>query len=135
MSKVSVTKTKLDYLANCISSKSGETCPLTLDEMADAVLEIQTGGTPRTSTDLVVNGATVTAPAGVYATDASKSVASGTAGTAGQYGVYGYSISNAGVVTIRKRYNSNYSLTVNGTFTVEVHKLTYPTGSGPVFDM
>lgn len=39
------------------------------------------GGTPRTSTDLVVSGATVTAPAGVYATDASKSVASGTAGT------------------------------------------------------
>ena len=38
-------------------------------------------GTPRTSTDLVVSGATVTAPAGVYATDASKSVASGTAGT------------------------------------------------------
>lgn len=39
------------------------------------------GGTPRTSTDLTVSGATVTAPAGVYATDASKSVASGTAGT------------------------------------------------------
>ena len=39
------------------------------------------GGTPRTSTDLIVSGATVTAPAGVYATDASKSVASGTAGT------------------------------------------------------
>lgn len=39
------------------------------------------GGTPRTSTDLTVSGATVTAPAGVYATDASKSVASGSAGT------------------------------------------------------
>jgi len=39
------------------------------------------GGTPRTSTDLTVSGATVTAPAGVYASDASKSVASGTAGT------------------------------------------------------
>ena len=39
------------------------------------------GGTPRTSTDLAVSGATVTAPAGVYATDASKSVATGTAGT------------------------------------------------------
>ena len=38
-------------------------------------------GTPRTSTDLTVSGATVTAPAGVYATDASKSVASGTEGT------------------------------------------------------
>lgn len=39
------------------------------------------GGTPRTSTDLTVSGATVTAPAGVYAQDASKSVTSGTAGT------------------------------------------------------
>ena len=39
------------------------------------------GGIPRTSTDLTVSGATVTAPAGVYAQDASKSVASGTAGT------------------------------------------------------
>lgn len=39
------------------------------------------GGTPRTSTDLTVSGATVTAPAGVYAQDASKSVATGTAGT------------------------------------------------------
>ena len=36
------------------------------------------GGTPRSSTDLIVSGATVTAPAGVYAQDATKSVASGT---------------------------------------------------------
>ena len=38
-------------------------------------------GTPRTSTDLAVSGDTVTAPAGYYASAASKSVASGTAGT------------------------------------------------------
>lgn len=38
-------------------------------------------GTPRTSTDLEVSGDTVTAPAGYYASAASKSVASGTAGT------------------------------------------------------
>jgi len=38
-------------------------------------------GTPRTSTDLTVSGDTVTAPAGYYASAASKSVASGTAGT------------------------------------------------------
>ena len=36
-------------------------------------------GTPRTSTDLTVSGATVTAPAGYYASAASKSVASGSA--------------------------------------------------------
>lgn len=82
MSKVSITRSLLDDLAMSISAKSGEPVPLTLTEMKDAVDSIQTGsGTPRTSTDLVVSGATVTAPAGVYATDASKSVASGTEGT------------------------------------------------------
>ncbi len=81
MSKVSITRSLLDDLAMSISAKSGEPVPMTLTEMKDAVDSIQTGGTPRTSTDLTVSGATVTAPAGVYATDASKSVASGTAGT------------------------------------------------------
>lgn len=57
------------------------------------------------------------------------------AGTAGQYGVYGYSISNAGVVTIRRRYNSNYSLTINSTFAVDVFKLAYPTGYPAIFDI
>lgn len=56
------------------------------------------------------------------------------AGTAGQYGVYGYSISNSGVVTIRRRYNSNYSLTINGTFAVDVFTLEYPTGYPDIFD-
>ena len=54
------------------------------DDNADGYSEITvsvSGGTPRTSADLTVSGATVTAPAGVYASDASKSVASGTAGT------------------------------------------------------
>lgn len=57
------------------------------------------------------------------------------AGTAGQYGVYGYSISNSGVVTVRRRYNSNYSLTINSTYQVDVFKLTYPTGYPAVFDI
>lgn len=57
------------------------------------------------------------------------------AGTAGQYGVYGYSISNAGVVTVRRRYNSNYSLTINSTYQVDVFKLTYPTGYPAIFDI
>ena len=46
----------------------------------------------------------------------------------GQYGVYAYSIKNDGVVSIRRRYNSSYSLTINDTFDVEVYKLTLPTG-------
>lgn len=57
------------------------------------------------------------------------------AGTAGQYGVYGYSVSTSGVVTIRRRYNSNYSLTINSTYSVDVFKLTYPTGYPAVFDL
>lgn len=57
------------------------------------------------------------------------------AGTAGQYGVYGYSISNSGVLTVRRRYNSNYSLTINSTYTVDVFKLAYPTGYPAIFDI
>ena len=42
---------------------------------------VGSGVTRRSSTDLTASGATVTAPAGYYASAASKSVASGTAGT------------------------------------------------------
>ena len=49
-------------------------------EYAEVDVAVPTG-TPRTSTDLTVSGDTVTAPAGYYASAASKSVASGTAGT------------------------------------------------------
>lgn len=40
MSKVSVTKEKLDTLAEAVGAKSGESIPLTIDEMTDAVLGI-----------------------------------------------------------------------------------------------
>lgn len=40
-----------------------------------------------------------------------------------------------GVVTIRRRYNSNYSLTINSTYSVDVFKLTYPTGYPAIFDI
>lgn len=46
----------------------------------------------------------------------------------GAYGVWGYSISSSGTLTVRKRYNSNYSLTVNGDYKVDVYKLTPPSG-------
>lgn len=48
------------------------------------------------------------------------------AGTAGQYGVYGYSISSSGSLIVRRRYNSNYSLTIDGTYTVDVYTLDLP---------
>lgn len=50
------------------------------------------------------------------------------AATAGQYGVYGYSINSSGTLTIRRRYNSSYSLTINSTYTVDVYALDPPTG-------
>lgn len=46
----------------------------------------------------------------------------------GSYGVYGYSINSSGTVTIRKRYNSTNTLTINDKFDVYVYKLTMPTG-------
>lgn len=54
--------------------------------------------------------------------------------TAGQYGVYGYSINSSGTVTIRQRYNSSYSLTIDGTYEVKVYSLEYPDGVS-VFDI
>ena len=73
MSNVIVDKTKLDYLANAISAKSGEALTLTLDEMVDAVDGIETGGgiTPTGNIDItsagvtdVTNYATATVPEG-----------------------------------------------------------------------
>ena len=46
MTKVLVTKSKLDTLASVIGGKSGETVPMTIDEMTSAVEGIQTGGGP-----------------------------------------------------------------------------------------
>ena len=52
---------------------------------------------------------------------------SGTYTTAtGSYGVYGYSINSSGTVTIRQRYNSTNTLTINDKFDVYVYKLTLP---------
>lgn len=80
----------------------------------------------------IANGSTSTLTAAAHITYADTS-----AGVwyeyGGQYGVYGYSISSAGVVTIRRRYHSTYSLTINGTYNVEVWVLDFPDGKS-VFD-
>ncbi len=44
----------------------------------------------------------------------------------GSYGVYAYSISSSGTLTIRRRYNSTNTLTINDTFDVYVYKLSLP---------
>ena len=55
-----------------------------------------------------------------------------TNGSAG-YGVYPDTIYNNGNIRIRKRYNSNNSLTVDGTYKVEVYLLD-PAGGIPIFE-
>lgn len=69
MSKVSVTKDKLDILANAISNKSGEPLTLTLDEMVEVVDGIELGIQPSGNVDIthagqtdVTNYATATVP-------------------------------------------------------------------------
>lgn len=47
------------------------------------------------------------------------------------YGVYAYSVDNNGTITVYSRYNSSYSLTVNGTYVVEVYLLDMPGGISP----
>ena len=49
------------------------------------------------------------------------------------YGVYPDTIYKNGNIRIRKRYNSNSSLTINGTYKVEVYLLDPPTGV-PIFE-
>lgn len=52
------------------------------------------------------------------------------AGSNTGYGVYPYQLTSAGVLSIYKRYSSTYSLTIDGTYVVEVYALDYaPTGN------
>ena len=47
-------------------------------------------------------------------------------GAAGAYGVYAYSLTSSGTLTIRRRYNSTNTLTINSTYTIDVYELTPP---------
>lgn len=69
MSNVIVNKEKIDFLANAIANKSGESVPLTFPEMISAVDEIEVGITPvgninitSAGTTNVTNYATATVP-------------------------------------------------------------------------
>lgn len=42
------------------------------------------------------------------------------------YGIYVSEISAAGVATVKAKYSSSYSYTIDGTYKVEVYKLTPP---------
>ncbi len=75
---------------------------------------VGSGITQRSSTDLTVSGATVTAPSGYYSASASKSVASGTAGTP----------------TATKGTVSNHSVSVTPSVTNTTGYITGGTKSG-----
>ena len=78
------TDTELTSIANAIRTKGGTNSQLEFPSgFVSAIGAITAIGdvTQRTSSDLTASGATVTAPAGYYASAASKSVSSGTAGT------------------------------------------------------
>jgi len=49
------------------------------------------------------------------------------------YGVYASMVYRDGRIDIRKRYNSSYSLTIDGTYKVEVYLLDPPTNA-PIFE-
>lgn len=48
-----------------------------------------------------------------------------------KYGVYAVGISSNGYITIASRYNGSYTLTIDGTFLIEVYALEYPDGKSP----
>lgn len=70
------------------------------------------------------NGATSTLSVGI--TEYYRYSGGALTGTSGQYGVYGYSITSAGKLTIRRRYSSNGTLTINSTYTIDVYLITPP---------
>ena len=81
--------------------------------LAELVVNVPTG-TARSSSDLTVSGATVTVPAGLYSSQATKSVASGSAGTP----------------TATKGTVSNHSITVTPSVTNTTGYITGGTKSG-----
>lgn len=81
--------------------------------LAELVVNVPTG-TARSSSDLTASGATVTVPAGLYSTQATKSVASGSAGTP----------------TASKGTVSNHSITVTPSVTNTTGYITGGTKTG-----
>lgn len=114
MSSYLVNDTSLTAVANAIRTKGGTSASLVFPNGFVTAIQAIPTGTSRTGDDLTVSGATVTAPAGVYASAASKSVASGTAGTP----------------TASKGTVSNYSITITPSVTNTTGYITGGTKNG-----
>lgn len=88
------------------------------DAGGNAITGTLSPGTPRTSADLTVSGATVTAPAGVYSTAASKSVATGTTTAPTSISGTGASVSTStNTITLSKTISVTPRVTTSGYVT------------------
>ena len=65
-----------------------------------------------------------------HSVDSSGNYAFYVSQTTNGYGVYGYSVSTAGAVVIQSRYHASNSLTINGTYNVQVYLLDYAPNQG-----
>lgn len=57
-----------------------------------------------------------------------KYTSSGYTSASSQYGVYGYTINSSGTLTVRRRYGSSSSTTIDGTYVTNVYALDLPDG-------
>lgn len=110
----------LTNIANAIRSKLGTNITYAPTNMAAAINSIPTldDVTARSSSDLTVSGATVTAPAGYYASAASKSVASGSATTPSTTITANptISVSSGGLITASVSASQNITPTVSAGY-------------------
>ena len=106
-----VTVSASELVSGSETKTSNDTYDVT--NLAELVVNVPTG-TARSSSDLTVSGATVTVPAGLYSTQATKSVASGSAGTP----------------TATKGTVSNHSITVTPSVTNTTGYITGGTKTG-----
>lgn len=106
-----VTVSASELVSGSETKTSNDTYDVT--NLAELVVNVPTG-TARSSSDLTVSGATVTVPAGLYSSQATKSVASGSAGTP----------------TASKGTVSNHSITVTPSVTNTTGYITGGTKTG-----
>jgi len=80
-----------------------------------------------------VGGGTTQNPAKqVYRVSSSGVVSAYTPATTTCYGVYVSGVTDTGEVYVMGRYNSSYSLTINGTYSIDVYMLEWPDNVSPM---
>ena len=126
MSKVSVTKEKLDTLAEAVGAKSGQSIPLTIDQMTNAVLSIQDIYNQNKTLTPTESRISVTADNGYsgLGTVTVEPISSYYIGSAvSQNDSTNVTINNLGYVNVENGYYPN---TVIKTFSTQGGKTIYP---------